>query len=251
MFDPLDTGSARVSEQEASHPPLGSLLVERGLITDEQLQHALREHDRTGLPLGQVLIGLSYVTAATVAQALATQQGGVVQTEFGFSTGFGTPGLISMPPVSPPAAASKPSWIPEQEEPLKVAEVAPLPAPVVPVGPDPELEAARSRIADLELELATAVSANAGRIEELERALADARGALGRIPALEVDLAAARQAQLERDAHLRELELARAELATVTQNFTLASERLQQYELAWEQQQTQQPRTVSPFAWQS
>ena len=234
MFEALDTGGGPVSGHEASHPPLGSLLVERGLITDDQLQHALAEHGRSGLPLGQVLIGLSYATAATIAQALATQQGGVVKTEFGLSTGFGTPGLLSVPPISPPAA-----------------EVMPLPAPIVLVSPDPELESARSRIAKLELELATAVSANAGRIEELERALADARTELGRIPALQVDLAAARQAELQRDAHARELELARAELATVTQNFTEAHERLQQYELARVEQQAQQPRTVSPFAWQS
>ena len=234
MFEALDTGGGPVSGHEASHPPLGSLLVERGLITDEQLQHALAEHGRSGLPLGQVLISLSYATAATIAQALATQQGGVVKTEFGLSTGFGTPGLLSVPPISPPAA-----------------EVIPLPAPIVPVGPDPELESARSRITELELELATAVSANVGRIEELERALANARTELGRIPALQVDLAAARQAELQRDTHARELALARAELATVTQNFTEARERLQQYELARPEQQAPQPQTASPFAWQS
>lgn len=250
MFDALDTGGVPVSDHEASHPPLGSLLVERGLITDEQLQQALAEHGRTGLPLGQVLISLSYATAATIAQALATQQGGVVRTEFGLSTGFGTPGLLSVPPVSPPAAVSKPLRIAAQEEPT-VAEVGPVPAPIVSPSPDPELESARSRIAELELELAAAVSANAGRIEELERALADARAELGRIPALQVDLAAARQAQVERDAHARELELARAELARVTQNFSAAYERLQQYELASAEQLVQQPRTVSPFAWQS
>ena len=246
MLDALDTVGVREAEPQASHPPLGSLLLERGLITDEQLQHALAEQGQSGLPLGQVLIGLSYVTAATVAQALATQHGGVVKTEFGLSTGFGTPGLISVPPVSPPppAAVSQPALrIAAQEEP-KVA-------PVVPASSNPELEAARSRIAELELELASAVSGNVGRIEELERALADARTELGRIPALQVDLAAARQAELQRDAHARELELARAELATVTQNLTEAHERLQQYGLARPEQQAQQPRTVSPFAWQS
>ena len=246
MLDALDTVGVRGPEPQASHPPLGSLLVERGLITDEQLQHALAEQGQSGLPLGQVLIGLNYVTAATVAQALATQQGGVVKTEFGLSTGFGTPGLISVPPVSPPP----PDPVPKLG--LRIAgQAEPKVADVVPASSNPELEAARSRIAELELELASAVSGNAGRIEELERALADARAQLGRIPALQVDLAAARQAQLERDAHARDLEFARAELAKVTQNFTVAYERLQQYELASEQQQAQQPRTVSPFAWQS
>jgi hypothetical protein len=247
MLDALDTGGVRVSEVEASRPPLGTLLLERGLITDEQLQEALAEQDRSGLPLGQVLIGLSLVTATTIAQALATQEGGVAKTEFGISTGFGTPGLLSMPPVSPPAAVSKPSWIAaEQEETpaAPVAEVVPLPTPFVPAGPDPELESARSRIADLEMQLAATASANTERIDELERELANARMDLGRIPALEVDLAAARQAEAQRDALAQEVELMRAHLAA-------AAERLQQYELAWAQQQSQQPRTVSPFAWQS
>jgi len=72
MLDALDTVGVREPEPQASHPPLGSLLVERGLITGEQLQHALAEQGQSGLPLGQVLIGLGYVTAATVAQALAS-----------------------------------------------------------------------------------------------------------------------------------------------------------------------------------
>jgi Zn-dependent protease with chaperone function len=75
-----------------------------------------------------------------------------------------------------------------------------------------------------------------------------------RIPALEVDLAAARQAEAERDAHAAELAQARGQLASATENLTAAYERLQQYEAAWAAQQAQlaqQPRTASPFAWQS
>src|SRR5579863_8699752 len=104
MLDALGTGGARLPEPEVSPPPLGRLLVERGELTEDQLQGALVEQGRTGLPLGQVLIGLGHVTAATVAQALATQQGGLVKTEYGLATGFGTPGLVAFPPVSPPAS---------------------------------------------------------------------------------------------------------------------------------------------------
>jgi hypothetical protein len=256
MFDALGAGDARMPDPDSTQPPLGQLLVERGLLTEEQLQYALAEHDRSGLPLGQVLISLSYVTASTIAQALATRQGGgVAKTEFGMATGFGTPGVLSIPPVSPPAAVSKASWIAEAPE----AEVIPLlqPEPVVvaaPPVPDAELETARSRIAELEMELATAVSANTGRIEELERELANARMDLGRIPALEVDLAAARQAEGQRDALAHELELTRNQLVSATDSLTSVWERLQQYEAAWAAQQAeqpQQPRTVSPYAWQS
>jgi len=300
MFDALDTGGLRVAEPEVSTPPLGRLLVERGHLTDEQLQTALDEHARTGLPLGQVLISLSYVTATTVAQALATQQGGLVKTEYGLSTGFGTPGLVAFPPISPPASAPPAAaWIaqapeaaaPEAEAEAVVAqavvaqaveaevvqaetvvaevvevEVVALPVPeieqvVVVQGPDPELVAAQARITDLEMELA-AVGLAEERIQALETELATARMDAARIPALEVDLAAARQAGAERDERERELQQARAELeatrnelaayaadrATIIETLRAAQERLHEVETA---AVFQQPRTASPFAWQS
>ncbi len=279
MFDALGTGDLRVAEPEVSTPPLGRLLVERGHLTEEQLQAALDEHARTGFPLGQVLISLSYVTAATVAQALATQQGGLVKTEYGLSTGFGTPGLVSFPPISPPASAPLPaSWVappPEAEVveteiveaevvALRVPELVPelVPEPVVVVqGPDPELVAAQARITELEMELAS-VGLAEERIQSLESELATARMNAARIPALEVDLAAARQAEIERDACERELQQAQVELeatrnelaayaadrATMIETLRAAQERLHEVEAA---AVVQQPRAASPFAWQS
>jgi hypothetical protein len=278
MFDALGTGGARVPELEVSAPPLGRLLVERGHMTDAQLQTALAEQSRTGLPLGQVLVSLSYVTAATVAQALATQQGGLVKTEYGLATGFGTPGLVAFPPVSPPAAMPlNASWIeakPKDEAaetavqeadvlPLRVHEIVAAPA-----GPDPALEAAQTRVTELELELAAAVSTGSTleaaeeRIQSLEGELAAARMEAARVPALEVDLAAARQAEAERDAHLLELQRAKAALeatqnelaayaadrATMIESLRAAQERVHEVETT---AVFQQPRTASPFAWQS
>jgi len=274
MFDALGTGGALVPEREtdvAAPSPLGQLLVERGHLTDHQLDAALAEQARSGLPLGQVLIGLSYVTAATIAQALATQQGGLVKTEFGLATGFGTPGLVAFPPVSPPAAVPlAASWLEQQQPETEApqvdaphAEVVALhvaePAPVEPARNE-ALEEANAKISALELELAAASSAGSSleeaesKIAQLESDLANARMDAARIPALEVDLAAARQAEAERDAHAAELAQARSQLASATESLTAAYERLQQYEAAWAMQQAQlaqQPRTASPFAWQS
>ncbi|MFL5909225.1 MAG: hypothetical protein ACJ768_01460 [Gaiellaceae bacterium] len=278
MFDALGTGGARAPELEAPAPPLGRLLVERGHVTEEQLQGALAEHARTGLPLGQVLVSLSYVTAATVAQALATQQGGLVKTEYGLATGFGTPGLVAFPPVSPPAAQPlTPSWIEAKpkDEPAKAeapeAEALPLRVHEViatPAGPDPRLAAAQERVDELELELAAAVSTGSSleaaeeRIQSLEAELATARMEAARVPALEVDLAAARQAEAERDAHLLELQRAKAALeATQNELAAYAADRAAMIESlraahdrVHEVETTaifQQPRTASPFAWQS
>jgi hypothetical protein len=275
MFDALGTGGALMPEREieVTASPLGQLLVERGHLTDQQLDSALAEQSRSGLPLGQVLIGLGYVTAATIAQALATQQGGLVRTEFGLATGFGTPGLVAFPPVSPPAAVPlAPSWSAQEqtkaETPAPQADVVPLPAPepapvvLAPVLParNEALEDATAKIAALELELAAASSAGSSlevaesKISELESDLANARMDAARIPALEVDLAAARQAEAERDAHAAELAQTRNQLTSATESLTAAYERLQQYEAAWathQAQLAQQPRTASPFAWQS
>jgi len=40
------------------HVYLGELLVKKGVITPEQLQTALEEQKKTGLPLGATLIGM-------------------------------------------------------------------------------------------------------------------------------------------------------------------------------------------------
>jgi hypothetical protein len=102
-------------------PPLGRLLITYGFLSEEQLQVGLAEHGRTGLPLGQVLIGLGFVTKAVIAQALATQAGGLVKTEYGFSTGF---------------ASSEPAPAPLPFSGLRTAEAVPQP-----VEPAPQAQA--------------------------------------------------------------------------------------------------------------
>jgi len=277
MFDVLDPGGAPMPELDVPAPPLGRLLVEHGHMTEAQLQTALAEQFRTGLPLGQVLVSLNYVTGEMVAQALATQQGGLAKTEYGLATGFGTAGLVALPPVSAPPVPplsgglilAKPKI---DDAPAPVADVLPLPVPetvAAPAGPDPELAAAQARVTELELELAGAVATGPSleaaeeRIQALEVELATARMAAARVPALEVDLAAARQAEAERDAHLLELERAKAALeatqnelaayaadrAAMIESLRAAQERVQEVETTAVVQQPQ--RTASPFAWQS
>ena len=80
------------------------LLVKRGLITDEQLAIALEDQRTSGEHLGTILLARGFATPASVAQALATQHGGLLKTEYGFATGFGTgvsqSGTVAEPPVS-------------------------------------------------------------------------------------------------------------------------------------------------------
>jgi len=55
--------------------PLGQLLKEHGLVTEEQIRYALHEQKATGERLGESLTRLGLVTDTELAQALARQSG--------------------------------------------------------------------------------------------------------------------------------------------------------------------------------
>src|SRR3954469_13469437 len=86
--------------------PLGKMLVRRGLISDDQLQEALAGQKASGQPLGAIVVARGCPPTATNPEALATQHGGLLKTEYGFATGFGAglglpPLSVGEPPVSP------------------------------------------------------------------------------------------------------------------------------------------------------
>ncbi len=63
---------------EAAHLPwqhLGSLLINRGLLTVEQVKQAFEEQRLTGRRLGEIAVGHAWVTSADLASALADQFG--------------------------------------------------------------------------------------------------------------------------------------------------------------------------------
>jgi predicted nuclease with TOPRIM domain len=89
-----------------SNPPrLGEILLERGLLSEEQLAYALGEGQRTGEPIGEVIVRLGFAVPATIAQALATQHGGPMKSEYGYAVGFAPPNAIPAAPVAPPPLA--------------------------------------------------------------------------------------------------------------------------------------------------
>ena len=55
--------------------PLGELLVDRGLLSARQLELALAEQSRTGRRLGEVLVGLGFVSEQALAAMLLEQVG--------------------------------------------------------------------------------------------------------------------------------------------------------------------------------
>jgi type IV pilus assembly protein PilB len=54
---------------------LGQILLEQGLLTEEQLDHALEEHRNTPKSLGRVLIDMGYIRERDLVRALAEQVG--------------------------------------------------------------------------------------------------------------------------------------------------------------------------------
>src|SRR5712691_560340 len=55
--------------------PLGTLLVDEGLLTAAQLELALVEQRRTGRLLGQIVVDRGYVTGLSLARMLSAQHG--------------------------------------------------------------------------------------------------------------------------------------------------------------------------------
>jgi hypothetical protein len=66
-------------KDNAGKPPvrLGDLLLEKGLITQDQLRIALLEQKAMGKPLGEALLALGFVTEEALRGALATNLGEV------------------------------------------------------------------------------------------------------------------------------------------------------------------------------
>ena len=84
---------------------LGTIMVEEGFLSHEQLEVAIAEQHRSSKPLGQVLVELGLASAGAVANALAEQHGGLLKTEFGISAG--------LRPVEAPAPAALTAEEPE------------------------------------------------------------------------------------------------------------------------------------------
>jgi hypothetical protein len=68
--------------------PLGRLLVEQGLLSEDELERALEEQASTGRRLGETLVELGFVSHAALSHALTEQYGIEPKSETGFGTGL-------------------------------------------------------------------------------------------------------------------------------------------------------------------
>ncbi|MCP5266303.1 MAG: Flp pilus assembly complex ATPase component TadA [Burkholderiaceae bacterium] len=70
------TEAAKADRASASkRKPLGQTLIERGVLSEDQLRIALMEQKSTGQPLGKVLVSIGFLTEATLREVLAENLG--------------------------------------------------------------------------------------------------------------------------------------------------------------------------------
>ena len=73
---------------------LGALLLRLGLIDEDQLEHAMNEHQRTGIMLSKILVRLGMVSEDALTQILGTQMQSTMKMRLGemlLHTGFVQP----------------------------------------------------------------------------------------------------------------------------------------------------------------
>ena len=64
-----------MSTQKAPRPKLGELLVRGGVLTADELDDALRAHDESGGPLGEILVERRLISPPKLVDMLALQRG--------------------------------------------------------------------------------------------------------------------------------------------------------------------------------
>jgi type II secretory ATPase GspE/PulE/Tfp pilus assembly ATPase PilB-like protein len=77
--------------------PLGKILRERGILSEDQLRIALIEQKRNGLPLGKTLVKLGFLSEATLREALSENLG---QSDIDVSRVVADPAALALVPKS-------------------------------------------------------------------------------------------------------------------------------------------------------
>lgn len=135
--------------------PIGQILVEKGEISEAELQAALAEQERTGLRLGQILIETGRISWLALARAIAEQVLDIDDTQphaAPETNGFeqprpqptAPPQPVAAPPPPRPTLPALATFVPSQPaapppaptpQPVPVAQ----PQPPAPPAPAPEL----------------------------------------------------------------------------------------------------------------
>jgi hypothetical protein len=157
--------------REISWRPLGELFVEKGLLSEVQLEQALAEQAAMGGRLGDKLVELGFVTRHALARLLAEQTGVEFDVDSGFGTGLlaelqrrkgglPTPDDFSEPPSDPWMPTIVASVTDAEPQPRRLAQAQAQQARAQAMSTFAALEDMWARLAEAE-----------SRISELEREL--------------------------------------------------------------------------------
>ena len=72
----------------SDQPLLGSVLVEQGVLENDDVEEAVRAQLGSGERLGEVLVGLGLICRPELDRAIATQSGLELEEERGFGSGL-------------------------------------------------------------------------------------------------------------------------------------------------------------------
>ncbi|MDX6482998.1 MAG: type pilus assembly protein PilB, partial [Gaiellaceae bacterium] len=183
--------------------PLGTLLVERGLLSAEELEDALQAQRETGKRLGEILVERGLVSHPALTDTLAGQYGIELTSESGFGTGLRSlierrhaAGRRNALPASPGEEKTE-----YDLETFEVEDVLRAPGELIAL--EPQLEEQWARLAAAEAKVAE----RDALIEKLEHRLADlGDGAATQTKALNRRLGALRKELEDREQKLTSLE---------------------------------------------
>jgi hypothetical protein len=129
--------------------PIGQFLVERGFITEDELEQALEEQRTSGARLGEILISRGWVSGPDLAATVSEQLGLELETERGFGAGL-------FAEIRKRHAAGRGLVVvatePEPAPPVEELELPPA-EQHDPLSPEQELAELRARVVSLEDEL--------------------------------------------------------------------------------------------------
>jgi hypothetical protein len=126
------------------------MLVERGLIDNEQLEIALREQAQSGEPIGSVLVALEYIPEQTLRNVLLEQCGLDMTRQEGFGSGLlgelerrrgVAHRAVAREQAPAPEQPTVPPSPPAHEQPSDVPEPSTLVAEPVAEAPEPPMAA--------------------------------------------------------------------------------------------------------------
>ena len=129
--------------------PIGQILIDKGEISEVDLQAALAEQERTGRRLGEILIESGRTSWLALARAIAEQVLDIEEVPPQPTASPATP-----PPPAPPPPVPAPAVVAWSAAPAPAAAPPPVPAPVAaPVAVAPPAPVAPNLIQDPEIRL--------------------------------------------------------------------------------------------------